>query len=559
MRWFAREEFSRVPGRITLFVAIVCPLVGANALGQVTMDGSLVGDNYGSALSIQTTNTQFGDAQLGDTVEGGGGSEIDGFYAKIENNRLYMMVTGNLETNFNKLDFFFDTRAGGVNGIVGSQLPRGVDGFCCGGLGTQDGALQRLSGLGFDAGFEADYFLTMSHGYETALDDPSAPGNPIQFWTASAHYAESTAGADPSRQSVAAGMQLAPTGLPNVLRSAAFPNFSDLPALPDGITPTVPSLIGPALPGLSRGQLIDRNYALSSNGGCLDDTGAGCLATELGFALDISPSDPTNSLSHRNFDNVIDLQMAINNSNFDGVNGNGPYTDPTTTDPGAVTTGIEFSIPLSEIGNPTGDFKVMAFINGNSHSFLSNQFIGDGILMDNPGSPTTTNLAQIPGDQFVTVSFTSPFSECDFNGSGMCDGDDIDLLIQNIAIGPPDPGTYDLTNDGLVNRDDRDEWLVQAGAENLASQGAYLLGDANLDGVVDGQDFIDWNTNKFTSQAAWTRGDFSADGLVDGQDFILWNTNKFQSADGIAAVPEPATGVVGLSLGLLLGLRGLRK
>ena len=100
---------------------------------------------------------------------------------------------------------------------------------------------------------------------------------------------------------------------------------------------------------------------------------------------------------------------------------------------------------------------------------------------------------------------------------------------------------------------------MQAGAENLPSQGAYLLGDANLDGVVDGQDFIEWNTNKFTSQAAWTLGDFSADGIVDGQDFILWNSNKFQSSDAISAVPEPTSGIVALLFGMLLSFRGLRK
>ena len=163
---------------------------------------------------------------LGDTVEGGGGSEIDGFYAKIENGRLYMLLTGNLESNFNKLDIFFDTCAGGINGIVGSQLPRGVDGFCCGGIGTNDGALQRLSGLGFDAGFEADYYLTMSHGYETALEDPNAPGNAIQFWAATAHYSDLTVGANPAKQNVAAGMSWPHRGCPMSCVRPPFPSLT---------------------------------------------------------------------------------------------------------------------------------------------------------------------------------------------------------------------------------------------------------------------------------------------------------------------------------------------
>ncbi len=57
------------------------------------------------------------------------------------------------------------------------------------------------------------------------------------------------------------------------------------------------------------------------------------------------------------------------------------------------------------------------------------------------------------------------------------------------------------------------------------------MGDANLGGSVDGQDFIRWNAHKFTSSAKWSDGDFNADGVVDGQDFILWNFRKFPSAD----------------------------
>ncbi len=99
------------------------------------------------------------------------------------------------------------------------------------------------------------------------------------------------------------------------------------------------------------------------------------------------------------------------------------------------------------------------------------------------------------------------------------------------------------------------------GAANLDSGSPYLKGDANLDGTVDGMDFLDWNANKFTSTPAWCSGDFNADGVVDGQDFLIWNGNKFMSADGqVASVPEPSS----LSLATLLlaslgiGIRGRR-
>jgi hypothetical protein len=81
--------------------------------------------------------------------------------------------------------------------------------------------------------------------------------------------------------------------------------------------------------------------------------------------------------------------------------------------------------------------------------------------------------------------------------------------------------------------------------------------DATLDGVVDGQDFIVWNDNKFTAIAAWCSGDFNADGTVDGQDLILWNDNKFMSSGGVSAVPEPSTVVI--LFAAVLGLAVFRR
>jgi autotransporter-associated beta strand protein len=108
-----------------------------------------------------------------------------------------------------------------------------------------------------------------------------------------------------------------------------------------------------------------------------------------------------------------------------------------------------------------------------------------------------------------------------------------------------------------------------------------LLGDANLDGKVNGADFniMAANFNQAVTDG-WDEGDFNYDGAVNGNDFVLLadNFNQFASqsaaseadfaalesfaaANGIslASVPEPTTGVVLLLAGAGISMRRRRK
>ncbi len=117
----------------------------------------------------------------------------------------------------------------------------------------------------------------------------------------------------------------------------------------------------------------------------------------------------------------------------------------------------------------------------------------------------------------------------DFDGNSAYNCADIDGLVEMVA-----DGTYsvqfDLNSDAVLDGNDVQLWLAAAGEVNLGPGRTYLVGDADLNGVVDISDFNIWNRNKFTESAGWCSGDFSADGLVDVQDFNLWNTNRFQSS-----------------------------
>jgi autotransporter-associated beta strand protein len=100
-----------------------------------------------------------------------------------------------------------------------------------------------------------------------------------------------------------------------------------------------------------------------------------------------------------------------------------------------------------------------------------------------------------------------------------------------------------------------------------------LLGDANLDGAVNGSDFAILATNFNKAVSGWDAGDFNYDGAANGSDFAslasnfnkgasqaadLAAVNSFASGNGLLTnVPEPAS--VGLLAISAIGLLGSRK
>lgn len=72
----------------------------------------------------------------------------------------------------------------------------------------------------------------------------------------------------------------------------------------------------------------------------------------------------------------------------------------------------------------------------------------------------------------------------------------------------------------------------------VRSNVGFLAGDANLDGIVDGDDFDIWNANRFSNQTGYRLGDFNGDKVVDVSDFNIWNASKTQSLQASTVVPE---------------------
>ena len=129
-----------------LSAAVVAGAISVPALAAPILDGTKDG-SYGSALAVQTTQTNFGDNL----------SELNAAYAQIDGGTLYLMITGQVENNFNKLNIFIDSQAGGQNLLQ-------ADAFNGGNNPENDGWANKHAGMRFDTGFQPDYMLILRNG-----------------------------------------------------------------------------------------------------------------------------------------------------------------------------------------------------------------------------------------------------------------------------------------------------------------------------------------------------------------------------------------------------------
>jgi len=262
-----------------LAVAMGCWALSVSTWGQIVVDGTRDA-GYGAPLAVQTVQTGFGDAAPpGDTT----GSELDAAYAAILGGRLYLLLTGNLDPNLNRLEVFIDSRAGGENVLSGtpaydtSPAPNVWTSF-------------NMAGLTFDAGFTADFHLLAFWGGTT---------DPFQ-----AHFVDRQGG-----------------GVAQVPGSA-------------GATPNA----------------------------------AGLQAAGTILAGSLGPNASGTALTQN-------LEIAINDTNAAGVAAGTAAADALAA--AAVTTGMEFSIALADLGNPApgSTIRIFAAIDNGDHNYLSNQVL----------------------------------------------------------------------------------------------------------------------------------------------------------------------------------------
>jgi len=147
----------RVLAKRSLSAAGAALLLGGVAHADlITVDGTAEAA-YGAPVAVQGIGTQFGNSTTGE-LGFAGGSELDAAFGTISSGILYLTFTGNLESNFNKMEIFIDSVAGGQNRLRGDNADVDFNGL------NRMGDDGSGNGLTFDSGFEADYYVTATNG-----------------------------------------------------------------------------------------------------------------------------------------------------------------------------------------------------------------------------------------------------------------------------------------------------------------------------------------------------------------------------------------------------------
>ncbi len=359
-----------------------------------------------------------------------GGSEFNALYAKVEGDRLFVLITGNLETNFNKIGLFFD-----VEGVSGQNRLRGG---------------RSVTNTTFRPNVDVSFNRLVRMGVEANDTEPADATNGLKFDAdfSASYFLSITNGRSPARVFMDAavlrtsGRLQTPTG-----------NSLDYGSSDGGRKRSTPfSFDGP-----------NADQQTNPPNGGLNNLFAGYSPRLLAANIDTSASAGSvfpwlnNNLSQA-AGNKLALQ--IDNSNVAGINGG--FAEP--ADALAVDTGVEFSIDLRELGidinNPIPRIRLAGFVANDPYDFVSNQVLGglpEGSV--NLGEPRNIDFSTIAGNQFVQVypDVVAPVYPARCNGADIA-YDNGDFLpraeIVDGTNGTPEiVGPFDGTNNGVTEAD----------------------------------------------------------------------------------------------------------
>ncbi len=333
---------------------------------DVGVGATLGGGNNPNNISVEINNSNIAGVPATcppptGTVDFAAGSEIDGVYATAVGSRLYVLVTGNLQTNFNKLDLFFDvdstTSAAGQNTMRNNNVDIDFNGLNRYGSGAEG------TGLTFDSGFTADYWVGATNGGGGA-------GNTQMYSNAA------------------------------VLRTdGPIRNFND------------ENLDYGAYDGGPRASNNPIDYA----GTRLDIQTGGIANLFCNYAPRSAQLEVFNVPTP--IVNTDALRMSLDNSNVLGVTG----TTSSDAAARAVSTGWEYEFRLDELGwDHSSPIRLAGWITDGGHGYMSNQVIG-GLPAGaaNMAEVRAIDFNAVAGTQYITLN-VSPCAG-DFNADTVVD------------------------------------------------------------------------------------------------------------------------------------------
>jgi hypothetical protein len=97
-----------------------------------------------------------------------------------------------------------------------------------------------------------------------------------------------------------------------------------------------------------------------------------------------------------------------------------------------------------------------------------------------------------------------------------------------------------------------------AGVKAIAATQFGLPGDINLDGRVDGADYVIW-ANHFKKPGTLSEGDLTRDGKVDGADYLIWANHYTGVKSAAIPVPEPSGAGLALVVTAFAGIAAWRR
>jgi fibronectin-binding autotransporter adhesin len=242
-----------------------------------------------------------------------------------------------------------------------------------------------------------------------------------------------------------------------------------------------------------------------------------------------------------------------------GVAAGANLTVSGSTDPFTDNTGSE-STPLHVAVVNNGSLAVNGGLSSTIASITGtgSLTVGDGIstntlALANNGIPSSVGSLSILGNSTLDIGNNKLFIDY---GTGLDPIASIQQWIKN--------GFYDLAGPQIISSDiaadDAASGLSYGigyadGADGIVAglpSGEIeimftLLGDANLDGTVNTEDFTQFSTNLGQSGKMWDDGDFNYDGTVNTEDFTLFSHNLGES-DSLASQGSPLVAANGISL-----------